>query len=136
VVKRKKVAARSIPDDDDVQENDDDVVSCLEEPTAKKKKTSKKPDWSFTLPECIDMDISTDDKITRPTTICVGSGLYVSSIQMKGNAGKRAYSYPALCITKRTNNDPDKDFTMNVNFRLVPKIIEALTKLTPNAQLW
>jgi hypothetical protein len=68
----------------------------------------------------------------------VGSGLYVSSVQMKGNTGTRAYSYPALCITKRTNNDPDKDFTMNVNFRLVPKIVEALTKLnqTKTQLLW
>jgi hypothetical protein len=130
VVKKRKIAAVAIPDDhDDVEENDEDVVDS-EEPAGKKKKTKKRPAWSFTLPESADMDISSDDKIIRPTTICVGSGLFVSSVQMKGNTGGRQYSYPALCITKRTNNDPDKDFTINVNFRLVPKIVEALNKLT------
>jgi hypothetical protein len=141
LVKRKRDPPPPQADDDDVEENDDDVDDSDghvdgREPTSKKSKTSKKKNYMFVLPDTADMDISTNENINRPTTICVGSGFYVSAAQIKGKAGSRDYSYPAICFTKKSGDKgADKEYTINVNFRLVPKIIDALTTLNARS-LW
>jgi hypothetical protein len=140
VVKRKRDPPPPQADDDDVEEYDEDVDGSdghedEREPTSKKKKTSKK-NYMFTLPDTADMDISANENINRPTTICVGSGFYVSAAQIKGKAGTRDFSYPAICFTKKSGDKAtDKEYTINVNFRLTPKIIDALTTLHARS-LW
>jgi hypothetical protein len=142
LVKRKRDPPPPQADDDDVEEDDDDVDDSDgnhvdgKEPTSKKSKTSKKKNYMFILPDTADMDISTNENINRPTTICVGSGFYVSAAQIKGKAGTRDYSYPAICFTKQSGEKgAEKEYTLNVNFRLVPKIIDALTTLNARS-LW
>lgn len=141
LVKRKRDTPPPQADDDDVEEDDDDVDDSDgnhvdgDGPASKKSKTSKK-NYMFTLPDQADMDISTNENINRPTTICVGSGFYVSAAQIKGKAGTRDYSYPALCFTKQSGEKgAEKEYTLNVNFRLLPKIIDALTTLNARS-LW
>jgi hypothetical protein len=78
--------------------------------------TPSKKNYMFVLPDTADMDISANENINRPTTICVGSGFYVSAAQIKGKAGTRDYSYPAICFTKKSGDKAtDKEYTLNVN---------------------